>query len=110
MAFSDEQVDRYLHHINFPRSQHSRDPLALLGQLQARQVSRVPFESLSLHYSRHRQLSLDLDDLFEKIVVDGRGGYCMELNAFFGAVLRGLGFTLFNSGARVRTGPRYNGW
>lgn len=110
MAYSEEQVDRCLQHVNFPRSQHPSDPLTLLKQLQARQVSKVPFESLSLHYSRHRQLSLDLGDLFGKIVVDGKGGYCMELNAFFGTVLRGLGYTLINAGARVKIGDKFEGW
>lgn len=79
--------------------------------LQLRHMARVPFESLTLHYSKHHRLSLDLEDLFEKIVGKGRGGYCMEVNAFFGAVLRSLGYTLINVGGRVKAGDgEYKGW
>ncbi|KAK4119052.1 cysteine proteinase [Parathielavia appendiculata] len=34
----------------------------------------------------------------------------MEVNAFFAAVLRGLGFTLFSVGGRVKTPSGYTGW
>ena len=94
MSCTEEQLYQYLKHINYPKEKHASEPLRLLEELQARQLSTVPFESTALHYSKHRLLSLDLDDLFQKIVIDGKGGYCMELNTFFGAVLRGLGFTL----------------
>ena len=86
-----------------------------LKELQKRHLARVPFESLSLHYSKHRLLSLNQQDLFQKIVIRGMGGYCMENNAFFGAMLRSLGFTVFNASGRVsdatagRPGPGYMG-
>ncbi|KAL8383532.1 hypothetical protein RB595_010641 [Gaeumannomyces hyphopodioides] len=110
MSYSEEQLAQYFAHLGYdPRADPTRpsgwldsDRLGFLTELQARQVARVPFESLSLHYSAaNPPLSLDPQDLFRKIVHEGRGGYCMELNAFFGAVLRGLGFTLINTGGRV---------
>jgi arylamine N-acetyltransferase len=76
----------------------------------------VPFENLSLHYSQTHLLSLDPEDLFVKIVDRKRGGYCMENNAFFGAVLRSLGYDLINAGARIadavvgKTGDGFEGW
>ncbi|KLU90501.1 N-acetyltransferase [Magnaporthiopsis poae ATCC 64411] len=120
MSYSEEQLSQYFAHLGYdPRADPTRpagwlesDRLGFLTELQARQVARVPFESLSLHYSAaNPPLSLDLQDLFRKIVHEGRGGYCMELNAFFGAVLRGLGFTLIGAGARVM-GPNgvFLGW
>lgn len=51
-------------------------------------------------------ISLDKEDLFEKIVTLERGGYCMENNLLFSTVLRTLGFEVVATGARV--GP--NGW
>ncbi|EJT79891.1 N-acetyltransferase [Gaeumannomyces tritici R3-111a-1] len=110
MSYSEEQLAQYFAHLGYdPRVDPTRpsgwldsDRLGFLTELQARQLARVPFESISLHYSAaNPPLSLDLQDLFRKIVHEGRGGYCMELNAFFSAVLRGLGFTLINTGARV---------
>ncbi|KAK9436529.1 N-acetyltransferase family protein [Metarhizium brunneum] len=110
MAYTPDQVDRYLQHIDFPASKHPPDALQRLTQLVARQVARVPFESFALHYSQHKRLSLDPEALFEKIVVHGKGGYCMELNAFFGGMMRGLGYRVLNAGGRVKTPAGYTGW
>lgn len=41
---------------------------------------------------RARPISLELPALYQKIVVDRRGGYCFELNGLFGWLLRELGF------------------
>ncbi|AEO55696.1 hypothetical protein MYCTH_2299783 [Thermothelomyces thermophilus ATCC 42464] len=112
-TYSDEQLRRYLDHIGYrgdARQQASAEPLGCLTRLQHRHMARVPFESLSLHYSRHRLLSLDPEDLFCKIVDKGRGGYCMEVNTFFAAILRTLGFTLYSAGGRVRGPNGYKGW
>ncbi|KAF3347323.1 Carnosine synthase 1 [Verticillium dahliae VDG2] len=102
--YTPAQLDAYFARIKFPRAEHPTDRLALLTALQRHQVTTVPFESLSLHYSKHRRLSLDPADLFAKIVTRGHGGYCMEVNTFFACVLRALGFTLMHAGARVRDG------
>ncbi|KAJ3488681.1 hypothetical protein NLG97_g6152 [Lecanicillium saksenae] len=88
---------------------HPSDPLQLLKHLQAYQLQRVPFESLALHYTTHRQISIDLEDLFEKIVLQGKGGYCLELNTYFSAILRGLGFSVLNGAGRVKKGERWSG-
>ena len=115
-TYTDDQLARYFERINYThdnvRQFAAEDPLACLTALQAHQMAHVPFESLSLHYSRHRVLSLDPEELFSKIVERGRGGYCMEVNTFFAAVLRSLGFTLYSAGGRVRQQPDggYKGW
>lgn len=110
--YTETQLGRYLDHIGYPRSVHSHgeDALGFLAELQKLNLARVPFEDVSLHYSKHRLLSLDPEDLFEKVVTNSRGGYCMELNAFFGTVLRSLGFTVTSVGARVNGPEGYNGW
>ncbi|TDZ54582.1 Arylamine N-acetyltransferase 1 [Colletotrichum trifolii] len=110
MSYSKEQLDRYFIHINYPRTEHASDPLQLLTELQAHQLARVPFESLTLHYSKHRLISLDLQDLFQKVAVEGKGGYCMELNAMFGSVLRSLGFTVLSVGGKIKGDERFGGW
>lgn len=112
-TYTEEQLARYLERIGYrhdARTQASTDPLGCLTALQRHHMARVPFESLSLHYSRYRLLSLDPEDLFKKIVDNRRGGYCMEVNAFFATVLRTLGFTLFCAGGRVRGPNGYKGW
>jgi arylamine N-acetyltransferase len=110
-------MSQYLDHINLPQEKRN-SPLALdfLTELVMRQLAKVPFESLTLHYSKHHLLSLEPEDLFEKVVTRNMGGYCMENNTFFGVVLRSLGFKLISTGARVniptrgRSGGDYSGW
>ncbi|PON26589.1 N-acetyltransferase [Trichoderma gamsii] len=108
-VYSQDQLTRYLEHISYPRSRHPRDELQFLKELQAHHLARVPFESISLHYSPHRTLSVDADDLFQKVVEKSRGGYCVEMNTIFGDMMRALGFNVLSIGARVKPGPVYLG-
>jgi arylamine N-acetyltransferase len=68
----------------------TEEGLFYLSALQKYQLSHVPFENLLLHYSKEHFVSLDNDDLFEKVVAsrNGRGGYCMENSTFFRTVLK----------------------
>ena len=116
-TYTPPQVSQYFAHIAFPEpAPDTPRSLALLSALQAHQLAAVPFESLSLHYSRTRLLSLDPEDLFRKIVTGPggrRGGYCMEDNTFFGCILRSLGFEVLSVGGRVShetTGRHDGGW
>ena len=111
------QLSQYLGHISFPNDNlHPVGSLGYLASLQKYHLATVPFESLSLHYSKHRLLSLEQEDLYQKIVVRGMGGYCMENNTLFGILLRSLGYNLINVGARVseatagRPGGGFLGW
>lgn len=111
MPLTKEQLDRALEHIEYPQSKHAADALRRLRQLMLRHIARVPFENVGIHYNPTHRLSLELDDLFDKIVVRSKGGYCVELNAFFAAILRGLGYTVLTVGGRVRAGnEKYTGW
>ena len=108
--YTPSQVSQYLDHIGYPATSHASDALQKLRDLTVRQICRVPFECLSLHYSPYKRLSLDPDALFDKVVVRSKGGYCMELNALFGQMLRSLGYTVLNVGGRVAGPNGYTGW
>ena len=95
------QLETYLDHVKVPHSIGEVNNLQNLRTLQQHQLANVPFENLAIHYSPHRTVSLDPHVLYDKIVTRGRGGYCMEVNCFFGTVLRSLGYTLYPVGARV---------
>lgn len=130
-AYTEAQLERYFERIDLPVSVQERllsscrrrdepssriEELEALTTLQQHQLAHVPFENLSLHYSTHRTISIDASDLYVKIVERRRGGYCMENNCFFGAVLHGLGFTAYSAGARISHavngmgGDGYLGW
>ncbi|MEC0206889.1 arylamine N-acetyltransferase [Paenibacillus lautus] len=62
----------------------------MLARLQEQHVHTVPYENLDILHQI--PLSLDIPDLYDKIVTRHRGGYCFELNALFGWLLQELGF------------------
>ncbi len=63
---------------------------------------KVPYENLDI--IRRFPLSLDYDKLYEKIILNHRGGYCFEINGFLGEVLRSLGFGVTEYMARYLRG------
>lgn len=75
---------------------------ALLKKLQFAHCTAVPYENLDM--MRGVPTSLDEDVLYEKIVVDRRGGLCFELNGIFAALLRELGYGVTNLAARYLRG------
>ncbi|RPA78527.1 cysteine proteinase [Ascobolus immersus RN42] len=110
-AYSREQLKVYFKHISLPsavaESLLSDDEGRLnLGNLEAlliHHLRKVPFENLSLHYAQRKHLGLTEDALWEKMITNGRGrgGYCMEVNTFFGAVLRGCGFEAYMVAGKI---------
>jgi arylamine N-acetyltransferase len=109
--YTDDQLSQYLS-LLFSRSDCFRtlstlkeklktDPLATLTTLQKYHLGTVPWGDVSLHYSTDKIISLDAEDLFQKIVVKRHGGYCMEVNTLYAAVLRSLGVKLYTTGARI---------
>lgn len=67
-----------------PLSKSDLDRMILAHQ------SRIPFENLDA-CDYHRPVSLGIPDIFDKVVVRRRGGYCFELNALFNALLKHMG-------------------
>ena len=80
-----------------------------LRRLHRAYVTHVPYENLDVF--NDRDLSLEPEDLFDKIVNRRRGGYCFEMNGFFCAVLRELGFPAYGVLARLsRDGKTFGGY
>ncbi len=61
-----------------------------LKMLQRNHLLNVPFENLDIRWKR--KISLDLSRFYKKIVEDGRGGFCYELNGNFNELLKEIGF------------------
>ncbi|GIP37972.1 arylamine N-acetyltransferase [Paenibacillus sp. J31TS4] len=95
-ALGARHIQAYLERIGFPgQPDGSAEALALLQQCHFR---AVPYENFDL--LQRIPLSLELPDLYDKIVVRRRGGYCFELNALFGWLLRELGYPVTDWMAR----------
>lgn len=75
-----------------------------LHSLHLAHVLMVPFENLDNFLGR--PVSLEPADLFAKIVMARRGGYCFELNGLFSLLLEGMGFEVTRLIARVRYGAK----
>jgi len=101
-------VDAYLDRIAAART--GTPDAARLRALHHAHLTAVPFENLDIH--RGVRVSLDGDDLFDKIVRRERGGFCYELNGLFALLLEELGYTVTRAQARVfgaeRLGPPYD--
>jgi N-hydroxyarylamine O-acetyltransferase len=61
-----------------------------LAEVHRAFVSRIPYENLTIQLGQARPL--DIDDVAERVLHGGRGGYCFELNGLLAALLEALGF------------------
>lgn len=90
-------LDGYFDRIKF---QGNPDNTAeTLIALHTAHTLNIPFENLDILCGR--EISLDIEAIYEKIVRNRRGGYCFEMNALFAQVLRQLGFEVQDLLARV---------
>ena len=95
-------LDAYLQRIGIDCAKNPSSEF--LDELIYAHQRAVPFDNLDV--SEHGLVpSLGIVDLFDKIVVRKRGGYCFELNALFGALLKALGFSVQPCMARVLLRP-----
>ncbi|XP_072836501.2 arylamine N-acetyltransferase, pineal gland isozyme NAT-10 [Pogona vitticeps] len=62
-------------------------------------ICAVPFENLSIHCGE--TITLDLEDIYTKIVKKRRGGWCMENNLLLSWVLKTMGYDTTILGAYV---------
>ena len=76
--------------------------LQTLHDLQLRHVCTFAFESLSTLL--HLPVPIDLPSVEQKVLLDGRGGYCYELNQMFLVLLQELGFDARGITGRVVMG------
>lgn len=74
----------------------------LLRKLHFAHCTTIPYENLDM--IRGIPTSLEEDALFHKIVEEGRGGLCFELNGSFGYLLTALGYKVTDYAARYLRG------
>ncbi|AKV07787.1 MULTISPECIES: arylamine N-acetyltransferase family protein [Pseudomonas] len=82
--------------------------LETLRQLQFRHTAAFPFENLTTLSGE--PVLIDLPSIEQKVLHDGRGGYCYELNNLFLALLQALGFDACGISGRVVMGQPEGAW
>ena len=100
MQAANFDLNIYLKRIGF-REEPKAD-LATLQSLMRHQLYSVPFENGDVWHGKI--VSLVPEEIVEKIVHKGRGGYCYELNGLFCMALEAIGIPYKMLAAR----PRYN--
>ncbi|KAJ5087209.1 hypothetical protein N7456_010825 [Penicillium angulare] len=115
-AFSSAQLTRYLQYIALPAQyapyvnnpQSFPTTIEALTTLFRSQITRFPYDNLTLHYTDTKIVDIEPSSIYEKFMgpegtkPTGRGGYCLECSIFFNNVLRGLGFSVYMTGVRNR--------
>ena len=90
-------IEKYLDRIKY--SGELKPNLDLLKKLQKNHLLNIPFENLDIHFNV--PIKLNIDQIYEKVVQNNRGGFCYELNGLFYELLRFLGFNAKRISARV---------
>ena len=73
--------------------------LETLRSIHLHHAQSIPFENLNPFL--RIPVVLDIDSLYQKLVLDRRGGYCFEHNLLLMEVLKTLGYRVKGLGARV---------
>ena len=84
------EVSTYLTRIGFEADPDTS--LDCLSRLQAAHQHAVPYENLDVFLARKKLL--EVGELYQKMVLDERGGWCCELNGLFCWLLKAIGFTV----------------
>jgi N-hydroxyarylamine O-acetyltransferase len=83
-------VDDYLKRIN--SINYKENSVQNLFRLQQNHLLNVPFENLDVHLKK--RVKCNLEELYEKVIVKKRGGFCFELNFLFSWLLKQLGYNV----------------
>lgn len=107
-AYTQAQASQFLGHIQIPQRYHLENnpprDIAFLTALHTHFISTIPYDNLTIHYSREHAISIEPQHLFQKFITDrlGRGGYCMENSLFYAQILRALGFRAYPVACKIR--------
>lgn len=101
----EADIDAYFERIGFAGS--IAPSLETLGLLHLQHPMAIPFENLDPLMGA--PVRLDLANLQQKLLFDRRGGYCLEHNLLFKAVLQSLDFDVKVVGARSLRHPAEDG-
>lgn len=80
----------------FPPAELSAE---VLGNVHFAHASHIPFENLDVY--THKEIKLDPDSLYNKMVLQRRGGYCFEMNALLCLALQETGFSVIPCLSRI---------
>jgi N-hydroxyarylamine O-acetyltransferase len=83
-------IDNYLKEIDCLN--YREESLENLKKLQSNHLKRFPFENLDMHMNK--KIIFSLQDSYDRLINQSRGGYCLQLNPIFGWLLKQLGYSV----------------
>ena len=92
------ELDAYFKRIGYAGA--CAPTLDMLNAIHRLHPSAIAFENLNPLL--RKPVRLDLPSLEQKLVKDGRGGYCFEHNTLLRSALEAIGFEVKTLSARVR--------
>ena len=95
-------IEKYLKRIGINQKLKREISYEFLRELQLAHLYSVPYENIDI--INGVPLDLDVEKIYEKIVLGRRGGWCFELNCLFERLLSELGFSTKNYLARFWRG------
>lgn len=87
------------HYLNIDSSKYHEPSLEALNYYIKRYMLTVPFENINVQNGM--PVSVEINDLYDKLINQHRGGFCYEMNHFFGTYLEEKGFTVYRISATV---------
>jgi N-hydroxyarylamine O-acetyltransferase len=84
------KIEKYLERIHY--SGEVETNLETLRKIHQLHPKYIPFENIDSYTGTVP--SLEVNDIFKKLVIDSRGGYCYEQNLLLSEVLQYLGFSV----------------
>ncbi len=88
-------------YLQIDSSRYNRPSIEALNYYATRFMLTIPFENIDVQNGK--PISINIDALFNKIVLDKRGGFCYELNTFFKTYLQQKGFNPELMSATIHT-------
>lgn len=85
-----DKIKKYYERIGLSADTKTEYTYDFLKKIQYSHVTVIPYENLDL--VRGKLLKFDIDSLYEKVITNGRGGYCFEVNALMSWLFKTLGF------------------
>lgn len=82
----------YRKRLLIPDDQELQPTRSTLNYLIEKHLSYCPFENTAFHRKSDEHIKLKLSDLVKKVLIDSRGGCCLELNGIFAYFLTAIGF------------------
>ena len=92
----DVQIKQYFERIGYCQAVDTT--LETLSGLQWAHITHIPYENLDILAGI--PLSLKVENLFQKIIVRKRGGFCFELQGLYKELLESIGFRMVQYSAR----------